>query len=95
MKYFSTPNCHIIDYDKCKEVFCFNENGEFETTDEKIIQFMKKNKNFIRREESQKIKVAATGASKEIELKQCKKCKFTCENQGDLMQHYKKIHPKK
>ena len=88
MKYYSEPNTHIIDYEKQKEVFCFNEKGEFETTDEKIILFMKKKKNFIRCEESQKIKI-------EIKILKCKKCEFTCENQGDLMQHYKKIHPKK
>jgi hypothetical protein len=48
MKYFGEPNLHVIDYKKCKEVFCFDENGEFETKDPKLIEWMKKNKNFIR-----------------------------------------------
>lgn len=37
-----------------KEVFCFDEKGEYETEDLKIIEFMKKNKPFIRSEESKK-----------------------------------------
>lgn len=30
----------------------------------------------------------------EVTLKKCKKCDFTCDNQGDLMRHYKTEHPK-
>jgi hypothetical protein len=86
MKYFGQPQCHIIDYEKGKEVFCFNENGEYETEDEKLIQWMKKNKNFIRHEET---KVTTD------DLIKCKKCEFTCSNKGELMQHYKHVHPKK
>jgi len=52
MKYTYLPNCHIIDYDKQKLMFVLDANGEYETEDEKIIQWMAKNKNFIRREES-------------------------------------------
>jgi hypothetical protein len=27
-------------------------------------------------------------------LRHCKKCDFTCDNQGDLMRHYATAHPK-
>ena len=28
------------------------------------------------------------------ELRHCKKCDFTCENQGELLAHYREKHPK-
>ena len=27
-------------------------------------------------------------------LRHCKQCDFTCENQGDLLRHYREKHPK-
>jgi hypothetical protein len=48
MKYFGEPGLTIVDYKKCKKVFQFDENGEYETNDPKLIEWMKKNKNFIR-----------------------------------------------
>lgn len=83
MKYFGQPNLHVIDYERCKEVFCFNSNGEFETQDPKLIDWIKKNKNFIRCEDN--------ATSEEIH---CKKCDFKCSNKGELMAHYRKVHPK-
>ena len=29
-----------------------------------------------------------------VTLRHCKKCDFTCDNQGDLMRHYATVHPK-
>jgi hypothetical protein len=80
MKYFGEPGMTIIDYKKLKKVFQFDEKGEFETNDPKLITWMKKNKNFIRCEETPSFK--------------CKKCDFTTPNKGELLQHYKKEHPK-
>jgi hypothetical protein len=40
---------HIIDYENNKEVFCFNSEGTYTTSDKKIIEFMKKNKWFIKK----------------------------------------------
>ena len=54
MKYTYLPNCHIIDYEKQKLMFVLDANGEYETEDPKMIEWMAKNKNFIRREESTK-----------------------------------------
>ena len=81
MKYFGESNQTVIDYKKLKKVFQFDENGEYETEDPKLIQWMKKKKNFIRCEETL--------------ILNCKKCDFTCSNKGELMQHYKREHPKK
>lgn len=86
MKYFGQPGATVVDYEKLKKVFVFDENGEYETDDPKLIQWMKKNKNFIRREETEE---------STDDLIKCKKCEFTCTNKGELMQHYKHIHPKK
>ncbi len=52
MKYFGEPLQFVIDYKRLKHVFRFDENGEFETTDQMLINWMKKNKSFIRCEES-------------------------------------------
>lgn len=30
----------------------------------------------------------------EVSLRHCKKCDFTCETQGELLRHYREIHPK-
>jgi hypothetical protein len=78
MKYFLSPLTHVIDYEKHKEIFVFDEKGEFETFDEKIIQFMKKKKNFIRSEEN-----------KPTTQMHCKKCDFETDNKGLLMAHYR------
>ena len=48
MKYFAEPFLHIIDYEKMKEIFCFDSSGTFETNDKEIIEFMKKHKPFIK-----------------------------------------------
>lgn len=83
MKYFYQPNAIVIDYGKGKHIFQFNEKGEYETDDPKLIEWMKKNKWFIRCEDN-----AASDTIK------CKKCDFTCSNKGELMAHYRKEHPK-
>ena len=31
---------------------------------------------------------------KPVSLRQCKKCDFACESQGDLLRHYREQHPK-
>ena len=30
----------------------------------------------------------------EAAMRHCKKCDFTCETQGELLRHYREIHPK-
>ena len=51
VKFIGYPFLHVIDYRRCKEVFCFPESGIYETDDEKLIAWMKKNKPHIGYEE--------------------------------------------
>jgi hypothetical protein len=95
MKYFGEPQCHLIDYEKGKEVFCFDNKGEFETDDPKIIQFMKKHKWWIKNEETENaLPEKAVQPKAEIKFMHCKKCDFETDNSGLLMAHYRKSHPK-
>jgi hypothetical protein len=48
MKYKYEPNCHIVDYENNRTKFIFDENGEFETDDPKLIDWIRKNKNFLK-----------------------------------------------
>lgn len=57
MKYTYLPNCHIIDYDKQKLMFVLDSKGEYETEDPKLIEWMAKNKNFIRCEPNKAIDI--------------------------------------
>jgi hypothetical protein len=63
--------------------FLFDENGFFETENQFLIGLL--DRQYERVEEPKE----------EIKLKKCKKCDFTCDNQGDLLSHYREIHPKK
>lgn len=57
MRYYGKPNLHVINYKKpIKEMFCFDESGVYETEDEKLIAWMKKNKPHIRCEEVEEAK---------------------------------------
>jgi hypothetical protein len=85
MKYYGEPFCHVIDYEFGREVFCFDEKGEYRTNDEKLIKWMKENKNFIKHEEEN---------NADNDTIQCKKCGAAFENKGLLMAHYRKEHPK-
>jgi len=90
MKYKYQANCYIIDYERDKTMFKFDENGEFETEDLKLIDWIKKNKGFL--------KPIAGEAKQEpagVKLLHCKKCDFSTDNNGILMAHYRTEHPKK
>ncbi len=76
MKYKYTPNCRIIDYRRNKEMFRFNGNGEFETEDSELIEWIRKNKNFLKPDPKYK----------------CKKCDYETDNMGELLAHYKHEH---
>jgi hypothetical protein len=85
MKYLGEPNCTVIDYEKVKKVFQFDENGEFITEDEKIIKWMSKHKNFIKCENN---------TAESDEIFKCKKCDYETNNKGELLAHYKNFHKK-
>jgi hypothetical protein len=62
---------------KLKYLFKFDDKGEYETEDIKLIEKLKLHFKY------------------EIEnMKHCKKCDFKCTNQGELLSHYRKEHPK-
>ena len=52
----------------------------------------------VEKAEKAEIPVSETQTEPEIceetTLRHCKKCDFTCENQADLMRHYRENHPK-
>lgn len=92
MKYKHKPNVHIIDYKKLKKMFVFDGNGEFETDDPKLIEWIRKNKPFLKPiDETVKLQEA----EQEKKMMKCKKCEFKTDNKGLLMAHYREIHPKK
>ena len=91
MKFYSDePNLHIIrqrligNRTEHFELCLFDGNCELETEDKEVIRQLI---NIYRHEEIEE--------KPEVKMKHCKKCDFTCENQGELIRHYKTMHPKK
>jgi hypothetical protein len=74
MKYLGEPFLTIIDYERSKKVFQFDDKGEFITEDKSLIEWMKKYKSFIKTEK---------------ETFKCKKCGNVFENKGLLLSHYR------
>jgi hypothetical protein len=78
MKFYGNPNELVVNRRKINGVikniplFTFNEKGEYETVDEKLIEKLKQHFKY--------------------DEKHCKKCDFTCENQGELLSHYRISH---
>lgn len=96
MKFYGEPNLAVYKIQK-KKIFgdvshrhrvfiCqFDENGEFETDDEKLIaQLINKFEHELTTPET----------DVETKLRHCKKCDFTCETQGQLLKHYREAHSK-
>jgi hypothetical protein len=75
MKFYGKPNELVIHKIKANGViksiplFTFNGKGEYETSDEKLIERLKLHFRY--------------------DKKHCKKCEFVCENQGELLSHYR------
>jgi hypothetical protein len=90
MKFNGTPNqlikmvYRIGIARKTKSIGRFDKDGIFETEDANIIKRM--TKHFTEQ-------VFHIIEDKEI-IRHCKKCSFTCTNQGELMKHYREEHPK-
>ena len=79
---FSIPLQKIIG----KRGFYFDENGRFETENPFLVKALSRQFDI---DESEN-KVTSTEA-----IRRCKKCDFTCANQGELLKHYREKHPKK
>lgn len=72
MKYFGEPHLTIIDYKKGNKVFQFDEKGEYQTEDEKLIKWMKENKWFIKYEDKE-IKTENNAESEKIKKPKSRK----------------------
>jgi hypothetical protein len=96
MKFKGTPNLFVRISNKYVQRatgikgFYFNEVGEYEAENPILIKVI--GQNFETIQEEPKTENNVTG--EEIKLRKCKKCEFECETQGELLQHYKKAHPK-
>jgi hypothetical protein len=64
----------------------FKEDGTYETESPILIKALSRQFDI---DESEN-KVTSTEATR-----RCKKCDFTCTNQGELLKHYRENHPKK
>jgi hypothetical protein len=105
-KFFGTPLKEILSKTTHKVMFRFDTKGEFITDDPEIIKRALGFFDYIEmKAEPVGGKVAKThttpamvitinGQENKEEKKHCKKCNFTCDNQGELLAHYRDIHPK-
>lgn len=72
-----------------KKGFYFDSNGIFETDIPVLAKALSRQFEIDNPDEIEN-KVESTEA-----IRRCKKCDFTCDNQGELLAHYRKNHPKK
>lgn len=106
MKFYGEPNMGVFEVVRKKNgmrkvkrelVFRFDENGEYVTNDETLIKRLVRkfghddNDNIV---EVTADKVDDNENKVEVKLRQCKKCDFACESQGELLKHYREKHPK-
>ena len=102
MKFFGPPLKEIKSKTSGKMMFRFDTKGEFITDDNEIIQrAMGFFDHMPYKAEPDGKRVANTvvvpvmtittndSPKEEVKLKHCKKCDFVCENQGDLLAHYR------
>jgi hypothetical protein len=75
MRYRWAPNVVIVDYETMREKFRFDQNGWFETKDQKLIDWIRKHKNFLKPEEEPK------------NVYVCKACGFETDNRGKYLAH--------
>jgi hypothetical protein len=95
MVFIGQPNLYVRISNKYvqratgKKGFTFDGNGEYETDNELISKLLKQ--HFEVKEENS---VTDDKPEEEKATKHCKKCDFTCDNQGQLLAHYREAHPK-
>ncbi len=77
--------------------FRFDEKGMFETENERLMKRLSHKFEVVPdRPAENKAEVKEEAKAEEVvKLRHCKKCDFTAENQGELLAHYKQVHPKK
>jgi len=72
--------------------FYFDDKGEYETKNEVLIRALSQSFKIV--EETKPVEEPETIDETTKPIRHCKKCDFTCDNQGDLMRHYRKEHAK-
>lgn len=88
MKFKAEPNLFVRISNKYvqratgKKGFYFDNKGIYETENEILIKVLSQNFEIV------------TGEEPKIEKVKCKKCNYETDNKGELMQHYRHIHPK-
>jgi len=102
-KFFGQPLKEIKSKTSGKMMFRFDTKGEFITDDDEIIQRALgyfDHIELIAETKGKRVKktisdpIMTITTTNEIDLKHCKKCDFACDNQGELMAHYREKHPK-
>lgn len=92
MKFKAEPNLYVRLSSKIVQRvtglkgFSFDSNGEYETENPTLIRQLEQNFPVVEPEKP----VETTSEP----LKKCKKCDFTCDNQGELLAHHRTAHKK-
>lgn len=108
IKFFGPPLKEIMSKKTNKVIFRFDTKGEFITDDPEIIERAMGYFDYLElKAEPVGEKVGKTHfvpamtittkgqeETKEENKKHCKKCDFICNNQGELLSHYREAHPK-
>lgn len=98
MIFKGTPNMYIKYNNKIllrlinKKGFYFDSEGKYKTENDYEIKYLKQ--VFEYEENNEPIVVQEDKNEEEKNIKKCQKCDFTCDNQGELLKHYRKEHPK-
>jgi len=72
--------------------FSFDSNGEYETENDLMIKVL--SQNFEVKEEIKEKLIERENEQVETVSFKCKKCEFETDNNGKLLAHYRKEHPK-
>ena len=91
MKFYGTPNMLVrVKNLKPFRSIRFDDKGEFETDNPRLIARLKTRFEFGEKTEpKEKKKLPADG------FYNCKKCDYKTDNKGELLAHYRTEHPKK
>jgi hypothetical protein len=96
MKFYADPDLLIRviprrTRPKNLKVIQFDKNGEYETDNPAVIEMLKPH---FKCDEAEPKQTTQPNTGEETKLKKCKKCDFETDNNGALMAHYRKEHPK-
>jgi hypothetical protein len=92
MKYKYTPKCHIIDYETGNKKFVFDDNGIFETGDPKLIEWIRKNKPFLKPIQEEPKQAEETGGDAQAPSLLCPYCGLPAKNKSGLSAHIRAKH---